>query len=52
VERLIQMIRKACEQPKPRRKTRPSKASRERILAAKRRRSQIKKLRQSISNSD
>ena len=52
VERLIQIIRKACEQPKPRRKTRPSKASRERILAAKRRRSQIKKLRQSISNSD
>jgi ribosome-associated protein len=52
MERLIQLIRKACEQPKPRRKTRPSKASKERALAAKRHRSMIKKLRQSVSNSD
>ena len=52
LERLIQLIRKACEQPKPRRKTRPTKASKERLLAAKRHRSKIKKLRQSVSNSD
>jgi ribosome-associated protein len=51
-QRLIKLIRKACAQPKKRRKTRPTKASKERALAAKRRRSQIKKLRQSVSNSD
>ena len=52
LERLIELIRKACEQPKSRRKTKPSKASRERILSAKRHRSKIKKLRQPVSNSD
>jgi ribosome-associated protein len=51
-ERLIKLIRKACEQPKTRRKTKPTRASKERILAAKRRKSQIKKLRRSVSNSD
>jgi ribosome-associated protein len=51
-ERLIRLIRKACEQPKTRHKTKPTKASKERLLAAKRHRSQIKKLRRSISNSD
>ncbi len=51
-ERLIKLIRKACEQPKTRRKTKPTRASKERLLAAKRHRSQIKKLRRSISNSD
>jgi ribosome-associated protein len=52
LERLIKLIRKACKQPKTRRKTKPTRASKERLLAAKRRRSQIKKLRQPISNSD
>ena len=51
-ERLIKLIRKACEQPKTRRKTKPTRASKERLLAAKRHRSRIKKLRRSISNSD
>jgi ribosome-associated protein len=51
-ERLIKLIRKACEQPKTRRKTKPTRASKERLLAAKRHRSQIKKLRRSVSNSD
>ena len=51
-ERLIKLIRKACEQPKTRRKTKPTRASKERLLAAKRHRGQIKKLRRSVSNSD
>ncbi len=51
-ERLIKLIRKACEQPKTRRKTKPTRASKERLLAAKRRKSQKKKLRRSVSNSD
>ena len=52
LERMIKLIRKACQQPKSRRKTKPTRASKERLLAAKRRRSQIKKLRQPVSNSD
>ena len=51
-ERLVELIRKACEPPKTRRKTRPTRASKERILAAKRHKSQIKKLRRSVTNSD
>jgi ribosome-associated protein len=51
-KRLIKLIRKACEQPKTRRETKPTKASKERLLAAKRHRSQIKRLRRSVSNSD
>ena len=51
-ERLIELIRKACAQPKTRRKTKPTRASKERLLAAKRHRGQIKKLRRSVSNSD
>ncbi len=51
-ERLIKLICKACEQPKTRRKTKPTRASKERLLAAKRRKSQKKKLRRSVSNSD
>jgi ribosome-associated protein len=51
-ERLVKLIRKACEPPKTRRKTKPTRASKERILAAKRHKSQIKKLRRSVTNSD
>jgi len=45
VERLIQLIRKAVHAPVRRRKTKPSKASVERRLNQKRRRSQIKRKR-------
>ena len=45
MERLIALIRKAAEKPIPRRKTKPTRASRERRLAAKRRRGEIKRLR-------
>lgn len=44
-ERLISLIRKATVSPKPRVKTRPSRASRERRLKEKSQRSQLKKLR-------
>ena len=46
VDRLIQLIQKASKPPKPRIKPKPSKASKERILAAKRRRGELKKMRQ------
>ncbi len=45
-QRLIELIRRAAAKPKPRRKTKPSLASKQRRLETKRRRSQIKRLRQ------
>ena len=45
IGRLIALIQRAAEAPKPRKKTRPTKASRERRLAAKTRRSSVKAMR-------
>ncbi len=44
-ERLVRLIRKAVERPKPRRKTRPTAASKKRRLEEKRRRGHIKRIR-------
>lgn len=44
-ERLAELIRRALVRPKPRRKTAPTKASKERRLEGKARRSQIKRAR-------
>lgn len=46
IDRLIALIRKASVQPKSRLKTKPSQASKERRLEAKRRRSKTKRIRQ------
>jgi ribosome-associated protein len=46
LDRLVELIRQAAEKPKPRRKTRPTSASKERRLETKRRRSETKRLRQ------
>ena len=48
MERLIDLLRQASLRPKHRRKTKPTRASRERRLEAKKRRSQTKKQRRSI----
>jgi ribosome-associated protein len=45
IARLVRLIQQALEPPKPRHKTRPTGASRERRLEAKRRRGEIKHLR-------
>ena len=45
IERLVALIRQAAVRPIPRRPTRPTAASRERRLAAKKRRSGVKSLR-------
>ncbi|MGE5565707.1 MAG: alternative ribosome rescue aminoacyl-tRNA hydrolase ArfB [Parcubacteria group bacterium] len=45
IGRLVALIQKAAEAPKPRKRTRPTKASRERRLAAKTRRSSVKAMR-------
>jgi ribosome-associated protein len=52
LDRLIKLIRKASEEPRPRRKTKPSLASKERRLEIKRRRSETKRLRRSVSPSE
>jgi ribosome-associated protein len=49
IDRLVELIRKAAEEPKLRRKTKSTRAANQRRLDAKRRRSQAKRLRRSIS---
>ncbi len=48
IQRLVDLIRRAAVPPKPRRKTRPKRAVKERIKAAKRHRSNLKKLRRRV----
>jgi ribosome-associated protein len=45
IERLVNLVRKACEKPTPRRPTRPTAASKERRRQAKRRRGETKQSR-------
>ena len=45
LERLVHLIQQAAVPPKPRRKTQPTQASKLRRLEAKRKRSQVKRLR-------
>lgn len=52
VDRLTALIRKAAEKPTRRLKTRPSKASRERKMEAKRLRSRTKLLRRHVTGSE
>lgn len=50
-ERLAALIRKAAQRPKPRKKTHPTVASKERRLEEKRRRGQTKRARRSSSHA-
>ncbi|HSQ87054.1 MAG TPA: alternative ribosome rescue aminoacyl-tRNA hydrolase ArfB [Desulfobacterales bacterium] len=52
MNRLIKLIQNASMKQKPRIRPNPSKASKERILAAKRRRGELKKMRQWVPVSD
>ncbi len=45
MDRLVDLVRQAARKPKVRRRTKPTRASRERRLRNKRRRSEIKRLR-------
>jgi len=51
-ERLVTMIRESLIEPKPRRKTRPTRASKERRLAGKTRDAKTKKLRSRVRGED
>jgi ribosome-associated protein len=48
LDRLIELVRQAAQPPKRRRKTRPSRAAKQRRLDAKRRQSDKKRLRRSV----
>lgn len=52
LERLLELIREACEVEPPRRPTRPTLASKKRRLESKQRRGETKKLRGSKPGSD
>jgi len=52
IDRLVKLIRKASEKPKIRIKTRQTRASKDRLLAAKRHRSKLKRMRRQVSISD
>ena len=52
LQRLLQLIEKACTPPKIRRKSHPSTASKLRRLEGKRRRSDLKKLRSGVRSDE
>jgi ribosome-associated protein len=52
INRLVALIQKAAEKPKPRRKTRPPLASKRRRLEAKRHRGETKRLRRPVLPSE
>ena len=52
MSRLTELIRKAAVKPKPRRKTKPTLASKQRRLESKRRRGETKKLRRSVRRDE
>ena len=52
LDRLVKLIGRAAQKPKTRRRTRPTLASRQRRLEAKRRRSQAKRLRKPLPGGE
>jgi ribosome-associated protein len=52
IDRLKKLIRNASEPPKIRRKTKPSRAAKQRVLSAKRHRSKLKRMRRGVSISE
>jgi len=52
INRLVELIRRAAERPRTRRKVKPTLASKRRRLEAKRRRGEIKRMRRPVRHSD
>lgn len=52
VARLVELIRKATEKPKPRKKTRPSLAAKERRIESKKQRGKTKQMRKAVYSSE
>ena len=51
-ERLVELIRRAAVRPKPRRRTKPTRASKEKRLDTKRRKGRAKEQRRRVTGSD
>ena len=52
IERLKELIQKAAERPRPRKKTKPSRAAQEKRIESKKLRSKAKKMRRTSVNED
>lgn len=52
VARLVALIQRAVERPKPRKKTKPSRAAKERRIESKKQRGKVKQARRSVSDLD
>ncbi len=52
INRLIELVRQAVQKPKPRKKTKPSKAAKERRIESKKRRGEAKKMRRAVHPSE
>ena len=52
ISRLVGLIRKAAERPKPRKKTKPSLAARERRITSKKQRGEVKEMRRTGRDID
>lgn len=52
IDRLVKLIQKASKKPKTRIRTKQTRASKERLLAAKRHRSRLKRMRRRVSISE
>jgi ribosome-associated protein len=51
IDRLVTLIRKAAETPRPRRRTKPSPAAKQKRLTAKRHRGEIKRRRRTVRST-
>jgi ribosome-associated protein len=52
IERLVELIRRATEKPKLRKKTKPSRAAKERRIESKKQRGTVKKMRRAVPGLD
>jgi ribosome-associated protein len=52
IARLVELIRKATEKPKPRKKTRPTPAAKERRIESKKQRGRTKEMRKAAYSSE
>jgi ribosome-associated protein len=52
INRLVELIRQAAQRPKPRKKTKPSKAAREKRIEGKKQRGEVKKMRRAAPEPD
>jgi ribosome-associated protein len=52
IERLVELVKRATEKPKQRKKTKPSRAAKERRIESKKQRGNVKKMRKAVPGFD